>query len=154
MAQTRNGIKSMFFSWKCSRLDFATNWKLLKGLVCSCIYLQKTIIFSENCRLRKNWISGFREKGTENLRHHVLKVQQLAKKGWCNESPATINLKFNGFSIKGLPKQLKNFAASQTYICSFKNIPFDFIHELNVLMLKLLRMEIFVLLIYYWKLIM
>ena len=34
----------------------------------------------------------------------------MVKKGWCNESPSTINLKNNEIFTKGLPKKLKDFA--------------------------------------------
>ena len=50
------------------------------------------------------------KKDNETVRHFALRVQQLVKKGWCNESAATINLKNNEIFTKGLPKKLKNFA--------------------------------------------
>ena len=50
------------------------------------------------------------KKDNETVRNFVLRVQQLVKKGWCNESPATINLKCNEIFTKGLPKKLKYFA--------------------------------------------
>ena len=50
------------------------------------------------------------KKENETVRHFALRVQQLVKKGWCNESPATINLKCNEIFTKGLPKKLKDFA--------------------------------------------
>ena len=33
------------------------------------------------------------KKDNETVRHFALRVQQLVKKGWCNENAATINLK-------------------------------------------------------------
>ena len=50
------------------------------------------------------------KKDNETVRHFALKVQQLVKKGWCNENAATINLKNNEIFTKGLPKKLKDFA--------------------------------------------
>ena len=50
------------------------------------------------------------EKDNETVRHFALRVQQLVKKGWCNEKAATINLKNNEIFTKGLPKKLKDFA--------------------------------------------
>ena len=50
------------------------------------------------------------KKDNETVRHFALRVQQLVKKGWCNENAATINLKNNGIFTKGLPKKLKEFA--------------------------------------------
>ena len=50
------------------------------------------------------------KKDIETVRHFALRVQQLVKKGWCNESAATINLKNNEIFTKGLPKKLKDFA--------------------------------------------
>ena len=50
------------------------------------------------------------KKDNGTVRHFALRVQQLVKKGWCNESTATINLKNNEISTKGLPKKLKDLA--------------------------------------------
>ena len=50
------------------------------------------------------------KKDNETVRHFALRVQQLVKKGWRNESAATINLKNNEIFTKGLPKKLKDFA--------------------------------------------
>ena len=49
-------------------------------------------------------------KDNETVRHFALTVQQLVKKGWCNENAATINLKNNEIFTKVLPKKLKVFA--------------------------------------------
>ena len=48
-------------------------------------------------------------KDNGTVRHFALRVQQLVKKGWCNENAATINLKNNDIFTKGLPKKLKDF---------------------------------------------
>ena len=40
----------------------------------------------------------------EAVRHFALRVQQLVKKGWCNENAATINLKKMKFSQKAYLK--------------------------------------------------
>ena len=50
------------------------------------------------------------KKDNGTVRHFALRVQQLVKKGWCNESAATINLKNNEIFTKGLPKKLTDFA--------------------------------------------
>ena len=50
------------------------------------------------------------KKDNETIRHFALRVQQLVKKGWCNENAATINLKNNEISTKGLPKKVNDFA--------------------------------------------
>ena len=50
------------------------------------------------------------KKDNETVRQFALRVQQLVKKGWCNENAATINLKNNEIFTKGLPKKLKDFA--------------------------------------------
>ena len=50
------------------------------------------------------------KKDNETVRHFALKVQQLVKKGWCNENASTINLKCNEIFTKGLPKNPKDFA--------------------------------------------
>ena len=50
------------------------------------------------------------KKDNETVRHFALKVQQLVKKGWCNENASTIILKCNEIFTRGLPKNLKDFA--------------------------------------------
>ena len=50
------------------------------------------------------------KKDNETVRHFALRVQQLVKKGWFNESAATINFKNNELFTKKLPKKLKDFA--------------------------------------------
>ena len=50
------------------------------------------------------------KKAYETVRHFALRVQQLVKKGWCNEHAALINVKNNEFFTKELPKKLKDFA--------------------------------------------
>ena len=55
------------------------------------------------------------KKDTETVRHFALRVQQLVKKGWCNENAATINLKNNEIFTKVLPKKLKDFAHKRQF---------------------------------------
>ena len=50
------------------------------------------------------------KKDNETVRHFALRVQQLVKKGWCNESASTINLKNKEIFTKRSPKKLKDFA--------------------------------------------
>ena len=50
------------------------------------------------------------KKDNETVRHFALRVQQLVKKGWCNENAATIDLTNNEIFTKGLSKKLKDFA--------------------------------------------
>ena len=47
------------------------------------------------------------KKDNETVRHFALRVQQLVKKGWCNENAATINLKNKEIFTKGLPEKLE-----------------------------------------------
>ena len=65
----------------------------------------------------------------ETVRHFALRVQQLAKKGWCNETAATINLKNNEIFTKGEPKKVNDFAHKrQVKLVSTllePSIPFD-----------------------------
>ena len=58
------------------------------------------------------------KKDNETVRHFALRVQQLVKKGWCNESASTINLKSNQIFTKGLPKNLKDFAHKRVTLVS------------------------------------
>ena len=55
-------------------------------------------------------VMSLMKKDTETVRRFALRVQQLVKKGWCNESASTINLENNEIFTKGLPKNLKDFA--------------------------------------------
>ena len=50
------------------------------------------------------------KKDNETVRYFALRVQQLVKKGWCNESAATINLKKMKFFTEGLHEKVKDFA--------------------------------------------
>ena len=50
------------------------------------------------------------KKDNKTVRHFALRVQQIVKKGWCNENAATINLENNETFTKGLPKKLEHFA--------------------------------------------
>ena len=50
------------------------------------------------------------KKDNKTVRHFALRVQQVVKKGWCNENAATINLKNNKIFTKGASKKLKSFA--------------------------------------------
>ena len=50
------------------------------------------------------------KKDNKTVRHFALRVQQLVKRGWCNESAATINFENNEIFTKRLPKKLKTFA--------------------------------------------
>ena len=49
------------------------------------------------------------KKDNKTVRHFALRVQQLVKKGLCNENAATISLRNNEIFTKGLPKKLKDF---------------------------------------------
>ena len=53
------------------------------------------------------------KKDNETVRHFALRVQQLVKKGRCNENPATINLKNNEIFTKERPK-IKGFCTKKT----------------------------------------
>ena len=44
------------------------------------------------------------KKDNETVRHFALRVQQLVKKGWCNENAATINLRNMKSLQKDYPK--------------------------------------------------
>ena len=50
------------------------------------------------------------KKDNETVRHFALRVQQLVKKGWCNENAVTINVKNNESFTKGIHNKLKDFA--------------------------------------------
>ena len=50
------------------------------------------------------------KKNNETIRLFALTLQQLVKKGWCNESASTINLENKEIFTEGLPKKVKEFA--------------------------------------------
>ena len=70
-----------------------------------CRSIQETIFISKNSLLRTSM-----KKDNKTVRHFALRVQQLVKKGRCNENAATINFKNNEIFTKGLPKKLEDFA--------------------------------------------
>ena len=78
------------------------------------------------------------KKDNETVRHFALRVQQLVKKGWCNESAATINLKNNEIFTKGLPKKLKDFAHKNklNMFQHYLNHQYHFAHLFDTLILR------------------
>ena len=91
---------------------------------------------------------------TKNVRLCALKVQQLVDKGWCNESAATINHSCKEILTRRLSKNRKALLINDKlsiHLLSW-NLTFPFIHWLNLLMLKILRMKKVALLIYHWRL--
>ena len=83
------------------------------------------------------------KKDNETVRHFALRVQQLVKKGWCNENAATINLKNNEIFTKGLPKKLKDFAHKRqlNMYQHYLNLQYHFTHLLDMSTLKILQMK-------------
>ena len=71
---------------------------------------EKQFLSQKNSLLRTSRSYVTQEKDNETARHFALRVQQLVKKGWCNENAATKNLKNNKIFTRGLPKKLKDFA--------------------------------------------
>ena len=53
------------------------------------------------------------KKDNETVRHFALRVQQLVKKGWCNENAAIISLKNNEIFTKGL-QNIKRLCSQKT----------------------------------------
>ena len=66
--------------------------------------IQKTIFISKNSLLRPSRSYVTHKKDNETVRHFTLRVQQLVKKGWCNENAATINLKIMKYLQKDYSK--------------------------------------------------
>ena len=83
------------------------------------------------------------KKDNETVRHFALRVQQLVKKGWCNENAATINLKNNDIFTKGLPKKLKDLPINDklNMYQHYLNLQYHFIHLLDMSILKILLMK-------------
>ena len=73
-------------------------------------YFKKKFLLKKTAYYAQVEAMSVMKKDNETVRHFALKVQQLVKKGWCNENAATINLKTNESFTNGLPKQLKDFA--------------------------------------------
>ena len=74
----------------------------------------------------------------ETVRHFAVRVQQLVKKGRCNESAATINLKNNEMFTKELPKKLKSFAHKKqdNMYQHYSNHQYRFTHLFGMLIPK------------------
>ena len=51
------------------------------------------------------------KKDNETVRNFALRVQQLFKKGWCNENAATINLKNNENLYKRITQKTERFCS-------------------------------------------
>ena len=84
------------------------------------------------------------KKDNETVRHFALRVQQLVKKGWCNENAATITLKNNEIFTKGLPKKLKDFAHKRQVkhvSTMYLNLQYHFTHLSDMSILKTLLMK-------------
>ena len=71
--------------------------------------MKKQFSFQKTAYYAQVEAMSLRKKDNETVRHFALRVQQLVKKGWCNESAATINLKNTENFTKGLPKKLNDF---------------------------------------------
>ena len=54
---------------------------------------KKTIFFLKNSFYAQVEAMSLMKKDNETVRHFALRVQQLVKKGWCNENAASIILK-------------------------------------------------------------
>ena len=64
--------------------------------------------------MRTSRAMSLMKKDIETARHFALRVQQLVKKGWCNENAATVNPKNKEIFTKGLPKKVKGFCTQKT----------------------------------------
>ena len=72
----------------------------------------------------------------ETVRHFALSVQQLVKKGWCNESASTINLKNNESFTKGLPKKFLLIEDKSNMYQRYLNHQYHSIHLFDILIPK------------------
>ena len=86
------------------RISYKQQWNSFVQLFKKQFSSQKTAYYAQVEAM------SLMKKVNETVRHFALRVQQLVKKGWCNENAATINLKNNEIFTKGLPKKLKDFA--------------------------------------------
>ena len=85
-------------------ISYKQQWNSVVQLIKKQFFTQKTAYYAQVEAM------SLMKKDNETVRHFALRVQQLVKKGWCNENAATINLKNNEIFTKGLPKKLKDFA--------------------------------------------
>ena len=86
------------------RISYKQQWNSIVQLFKKQFSSQKTSYYAQVEAM------SLMKKDNETVRHFALRVQQLVKKGWCNEIAATVNLKNNEIFTKGLPKKLKDFA--------------------------------------------
>ena len=104
---------------------------------------QITIFISKTAYYAQVEAMSLMKKDNETVRHFALRVQQLVKKGWCNENAATINLKNNEIFTKGLPKKLKDFAHKRQvkHVSTLLESQYHFTHLLDMSILKKLLMK-------------
>ena len=85
-------------------ISYEQQWKSFVQLFKKQFSSQKTAYYAQVGAM------SLLKKDDETVRHFALRVQQVVKKGWCNENAASINIKIKDFFTKGLPKKLKDFA--------------------------------------------
>ena len=85
-------------------ISYKQQWNSFVQLFKKQISCQKTAYYAQVEAM------SLTKKDNKTVRHFALRVQQLVKKGWCNENAATINLKNNEIFTKRLPKKFKDFA--------------------------------------------
>ena len=70
-------------------ISYKQQWNSFVQLFNKQFSSQKTVYYAQVDAM------SLMKKDNETVRHFALRVQQLVRKGWCNENAATINLKNN-----------------------------------------------------------
>ena len=105
MAYIQGSLIGTALDWYTNlQISYKTQWNSFVQLFKKQFSSQKTAYYAQV------EATSLMKKDNETVGHFALRVQQLVKKGWCNESASTINLKSNEIFTERLPKKLKDFA--------------------------------------------
>ena len=90
MAYIENSLKGTALDWYSNlHISYKQQWNSFVPLFKKQFSSQKTAHYAQIEAM------SLMKKYNETVRHFALRVQQLVKKGWCNENAATKNLKNN-----------------------------------------------------------
>ena len=105
MAYTQCSLIGSALDWYANlQISYKQQWNSFVQLFKKQFSSQKTAYYAQVEAM------SLMKKDNETVRHFAFRVQQLVKKGWCNENASTINLKNNEIFTKVLPKKLYDFA--------------------------------------------
>ena len=134
----------------CIKLNFCDFLKVTKKIRMLEIFILQTNSPTKTAKNVQIGAQVLTKNTTQNVRHYRLKIQHLFQTCWCIESAATGNLKRDEFTREKNWKILLTNGKSNKHPMLW-NIAFHFRYWFNLLMMKKLRMNKFVVLIYQYK---